>query len=319
MNRKNKVLTIFILGVLISSVYFSALTKGAVAPDLLELTKDSYVKGKLLFTNSTHSDLLAANNEITVVNIVNFTDIALNMIQIRVSYDVVNDELLDMEGIDHMHYTSLVLENNRTIGLPVVEYAISNSTYSMSASLLDETTVDGLMNFNNTKVTIDGTTYIAGDVDSSHVKYDEVSEIMLGFIFFNIGIGYEFNYTIYGISPQANVGDVINFGPPRLGSVIDKPAVITSNGDSYDTIHVKYDDTFTFALDDLDEVDVYYEAKTGLIIRSIEKDTASSSQLEFQPSEINIARAGLIPFPITSIIVGFLAIGLIAVFIRKRK
>ena len=104
-----------------------------------------------------------------------------------------------------------------------------------------------------------------------------------------------------------------------MSSVIDKPTVITSNGVSYDTIHVKYDDTFTFALDDLDEVDVYYEAKTGLLIRSIEKDTASDSQLEFLPSEVKIARAGLIPFPITGIIVGFVAIGLIAVFIRKKK
>jgi len=306
------------LGVIISSVYFSALTKGAVAPDLLEITKDSYVKGKLLYTNSSVADHLVSNNEITVVNIVNFTDIALNMIQIRVSYDVVDPEFLDMEGITHMDYTSLVLESNRTLAFPVVELTMSNSSFSAKASLLDETTVDGVTNLNNTKVTIDGTTYLFGDVDVNHTKYDEIIEIMLGLVFFNLALALEFEYTIFAISPQANVADTINFSPSD-GSVIDKPAVITSLGDSYDTIHVSYDDTFTLGLDDVDEVEAFYDAKTGLLLRFIEKDTASSSQLEFQPSEVSIARAGLIPFPFTGIIVGFLAIGLIAVFIKKKK
>ncbi|MCG3217146.1 MAG: hypothetical protein KAS63_10490 [Candidatus Heimdallarchaeota archaeon] len=97
------------------------------------------------------------------------------------------------------------------------------------------------------------------------------------------------------------------------------PSVTASDGNSYDTIHVKYDDSFVLGFDDVDEVDVFYDAQTGLILRSIEKDTASNSQVEFLPSEVVIKRAGLIPFPFTGVIVSFVTIGLIAVFIRKRK
>ncbi len=318
MNRKNKVLTIFMLGVLISSIYFSALTKGAVAPDLLELTKDSYVKGKLLFTNTSVADHVVADIEIQVVNIVNFTDLSMNMVQIRILYDIADNEFLGLDEVDHLDYTSLVLESNRTVAFPVVEFTMSNSSYYAKASLLDETTVDDVTNFNNTKVTIDGTTYRFGDVDVNDTKYDEIAEIMAGMLLFNLALGLVFVQTVFAISPQTNVADTINFNP-SMGSVIDKPAIITSLGDSYNTIHVKYDNTFTFGLDDVGEVETFYEAKTGLLIRSIEKDTASDTSLEFLPSEVNIARAGLIPYPITGIVVGFIAIGLIAVFIQKKK
>ena len=86
----------------------------------------------------------------------------------------------------------------------------------------------------------------------------------------------------------------------------------------YDAIHVEYEDTFTYSFDDVDEIDVYYETKTGLLIRSIETDTGSDSQFEFTATEINI-NASLIPFPFAGVIVGLVAIGLTAIYIRKKK
>ncbi|MHA1347556.1 MAG: hypothetical protein ACTSO3_14240, partial [Candidatus Heimdallarchaeaceae archaeon] len=58
MNRINNSFTIFIVGLLVASFYFSALTQGALLSDQLEVTKGSYVHGKFLFTNSTHNDVL---------------------------------------------------------------------------------------------------------------------------------------------------------------------------------------------------------------------------------------------------------------------
>jgi hypothetical protein len=94
--------------------------------------------------------------------------------------------------------------------------------------------------------------------------------------------------------------------------------MLTSDEKSHEAIHVEYADTFTFSFDDVDEVDAFYESKSGLLIKSIETDTASDAHFEFSATEINI-KASLIPFPFFGVIIGLIAIGLSAVYIRKKR
>ena len=80
MNRKVKSFTILLLGLLVVSIYFSALTQGAVISDQLIVTEGSYVKGKFLYTNSTHNDVLMAYITLSVDNIWNDSYSLLNIV-----------------------------------------------------------------------------------------------------------------------------------------------------------------------------------------------------------------------------------------------
>ncbi|MCK5409666.1 MAG: hypothetical protein KAJ30_05320, partial [Candidatus Heimdallarchaeota archaeon] len=119
------------------------------------------------------------------------------------------------------------------------------------------------------------------------------------------------------INTVANVADTVHFTPSN-GVVDELEPITTSQGDAYDCINVEYVNTATFGLDDVGEVDCHYEQKTGLLIRSIEKDTAASTQMEFQPIEV-VIKTSFLPFPFVGVIVSIIAIGLVVVVSRKRK
>ena len=320
MNKKTQILTIFILGFLVASIYFSALTKAVVAPDLLEVNADSYAKGKLLYTNSTHSDVLGAYVNITVENVYNLTDPNVEVIEISINYEIESAEgdVLGIGFVDFFAYTALIFSENRSFLMPAARMIVANDTFWGEVSILHSLNLEDIMNMNLTRFVVDGTTYKFEDIYSGHPQEDIISELYLLWALFNWGLSLSFTRTIFAISPLANVGDTINFFPTG-GSVIDLPAVTTSDGKSYDTIHVGYADTFVIGFGDYDDVDCFYEASSGLLIRSIEKDTISGEQIEFQPTEVKIKKSGLLPFPFAGVVVSIIAIGLVVVFIRKKK
>ena len=92
MNRKVKSFTILILGLLVASIYFSALTQGAVLSDQLIVTEGSYVKGKFLYTNSTHNDVLMAYITLSVDDIWNDSYSLLNVVNFKVLYEFESGE-----------------------------------------------------------------------------------------------------------------------------------------------------------------------------------------------------------------------------------
>jgi hypothetical protein len=323
MNKRTKILTLLILVTFIPSIYFSSNIKAVVVSNQLELTKDSYVKGRGLFSNSSVTDLLAWRNTITVEDIYNTTDLGLNLVQVKVGYEVENwGELFGLEE-ELVEFTHLIFEHNRTEILPAARLFVENSTYSVELSVLGYTAVEELLNFNNTKITFyNGTTYTWGDVQPGDFGYSELSMWMFFFLLINYGLLENFKWTLLGISPTANVGDSVKYyntdsDSDDLGSVVDKPTITTPVGKSFDAIHVQYEYNFVFGFWSPPTLDCYYDAKTGLLIRSIEDD--GTEKFEFTPDEIVIKRAGLIPLPISGVIFGIVAIGLITIYKRKRK
>lgn len=306
------------LSLLIFTLLLSSYTQGLVAPDQLEVTVGSYVKGKMLFSNTTHSDHHTANVEISVVDIFNATDISLNIVAISVTTEILDSDAFDMGPFTTFSYTSLIFEHNRTTILGVAQLLLSNSTYSAEMSILHKKKFSEFTNFNNSRITIDSYIITFGDLSVADPKYEEVNGLMLMVLILNYGLLMEFPYTILAISPQANVGDTINFELAD-GSVQGKPAITTPDGSSYDTIHVEYSNAFVVGFDDVDEVEVYYDAKTGFVLRSVEKDTASNSQFEFVPQEIKIAKSGLLPFPFLEVLIAVTVFGIITIIYRKRK
>ncbi len=320
MNRKVKSFTILLLGLLVASIYFSALTQGAVISDQLIVTEGSYVKGKFLYTNSTHNDVLMAYITLSVDDIWNDSYSLLNVVNFKVLYEFQEDgeNPLGADDMNILEMTSAVFEHNRTTILPAATMLLRNTTWTASADVLYLGYTDAMMDFNEANLTVNGVSYIWSDMDGSEDNYMDYVGIIFLFALVNAGLLPYFAYTPYAVNPHANVADTVNFKPSN-GAVDEFEPITTTQGDVYDAMNVEYVNAATFGLDDVGEVDTHYEIKTGLLIRSIEKDTAASTQMEFQPIEVVIKSSGFLPFPIVGVIVSFVAIGLVVVLSRKRK
>ncbi len=319
MNRKVKSFTIFIVGLLVASFYFSALSQGALISDQLEVTEGSFVRGKFLYTNSTHSDVLMAYITLSVDDIWNDTNTLLNVVNFKVLYEFESgeDNPLGTDDFTTMEMTAAVFEHNRTTILPAATMVMANSTWEISADVLYLGDTEKMMDLDYTNVTIDGNSYIYGDLVGTEPYYSDVLGMMFIFAIVNAALLSYQAYTPYAINTVANVADTVHFTPSN-GVVDEFEPITTSQGDAYDCINVEYINTATFGLDDVGEVDTHYEQKTGLLIRSIEKDTSGSSQMEFQPIEV-VIKTSFLPFPIVGVVVSFIAIGLVVVISRKRK
>lgn len=326
MNRKKIVLAIFIMGFLVSSIIASDLSKAIVVPDILELEKGDSVEGKLLYTNASVTDQLVSYPSITVEDIYTLTDVSLDVAQIK--YDLVipagSEDPLGMGDLADFEMTHIVLMDNRSTLLPAARFYIGNATYSFEVSNLGHTTVADLFNFNKTTLTLhNGTSYTWKEVQDDHPSDMDLNMLMFIYLLLNLGYSELWQYSLLGISPTANTNDNVNYiewitDLPDLGLVIDKPSVTTTDGDSFDTIHVKYEYTSLFGFWDAPEVHAYYEAGSGLLIRMIEKD--GTEQYEFVPGTVNVGSGiGFTPYSSIGIIVSLISVGILVLYIRKRK
>ncbi len=320
MKIKNKILAVSILVILVSSVYFSAMTKAVVASDQLELKVNSSVEGKVLYTNSTITDHPLFNVTISVDEIFNATDVALELYKIKVAYDVLDEEYFGGDGLSKMEMTHIVFKHNRTTLLAGARLFMGNATFSVELTVLHLNTVAEWQELNNTRITFNnGTSYVFGDMSPGDFGYNDIIGHMLGYAIINFGLTLNWPRTLIGINPTVNIGDTINFfdtttDTATLGDVIETVEVTTTGGKAVDTIHVQFANNSLFGWDDF-QCDAFYETKTGLLIRIIETD--GTETYEFVPEAVN--KVGLIPFPFSGIIVGFIAIGLIAIFTRRKK
>ncbi len=316
MKRKNIILALAVLGLFITSIYVADVTKAVLATDQLDLIVGTYTKGKLLYTNSTVTDYLVSNIDVTVEDTFVTSDTADSIFLVRVAYERV---AFDTALVDFGEYTKLeslhtIAKVNRT-DLPCGELYIGNSTFGARMSTLHNTTAYGLYQTDNVKVTFDnGTEYIFGDIVSPALEA-EVGQYVLAWLLFNALADITWQWTFLAITNTANVADDISYDP-AYGTVIDKPALITSAGKSYDTIHVEYAvPTYGFGLYTTTSLDVFYDARTGLILKSIE--TFGSEKAEFIPVEVKNVKG--IPFSTTAIVAALTVLSTLALIVRKRK
>ena len=317
MKRKKTIFSFLLVGFMVASLLTANLTRGIVVTDQLEIPDGTYTEGKLLYTNAPSTyDQLWGYATLKVDRIFTPTEIPDKVIQISQEIEIVHEtyNLINYYiNETSVYYTFYVFYDNRTTFL-MPRIFLANDTESVEVSLLEETTYAGMMETNNTRVTFkNGTSYKYGDVLLSDPVYAEINS--LAFLLWAFGgmLSNQFMYTPFGISPTANVGDNINY-LGDYGEVISKPAVIATDGKSYDTILVRYSSTAVMGFWTT-EVDVYYEAATGFPLRIMEK--VGSEHVEFVPGEFK-SGAG-IPFSTTGIILGFIAIGLITIIRKKKK
>lgn len=316
MNRKKTILTFAVLGLFITSIYVADVSKAILVSDQLDLVVGTYVNGKLLYTNSTLTDHLLGYVNITVDEAFVATDTGDSLFKVKVVYDLSthNTDYLDFDEFNSIEMTHIVVKTNRTDILPAGRLVMANATYSVEMTTIYNTTVAGMMDYNKLKITFkNGTSYIYGDVSSA--LQSALSEWVFAWVIFNGILATYWEWTFLAISPLANVGDTVSYDV-SLGIVLDKPAVITSTGQSFDTIHVEYlAPTYGLAFDTTDALEVFYDAKTGLILKTIE--SFGSDKVEFIPGDVKNVVG--IPFSTTAIIAALTVLSTLALIVRKRR
>ncbi|MHA1684863.1 MAG: hypothetical protein ACTSYD_00495 [Candidatus Heimdallarchaeaceae archaeon] len=323
MKKREIIFSTLIVSIILSSVFLTDLAKGLTVSDQLELKAGSYVEGKVYYSNSTVTDEFAYNLHIGVEKIINATDVNMNLILFNYIITAeTGDEALGLEDVGTLELDALVFEHNRTTLLPAARMYMANSTFGVEISVLEGNSVEYWTNFNNTRITFDnGTSYRYGDMSSGDFGYTEVSLYMFIYLIFNVALWTYQKWTLFAISPTANNGDKVHYynadsDTDSLGTVIDKPQITDLEGKTHDAIHVKYDGGAMITGFDDYTVDAYYEAKTGLLIRSVETD--GTETYEFSPSKV-VIKTGLLPFPFVGVTVSLMAIGLLSLYLKKRR
>ncbi len=316
MNRKKTILTLAVLGLFITSIYVADVSKAILVSDQLDLVVGTYVNGKLLYTNSTLTDHLLGYVNITVEDAFVATDTGDSLFKVKVAYDLINHntDYLVFGDFNSVEMTHVIVKTNRTDILPAGTLYMGNNTFGVTMTTLHNTTVVGMMDVDDLKVTFNnGTSYIYGDVSSA--LQVALGEWVFAWAIFNGIFATYWEWTFLAISPLANVGDTVSYDPD-LGIVLDKPAVITSTGLSFDTIHVEYlVPTYGLAFDTTTALEVFYDAKTGLILKTIE--TFGSDKVEFIPGDVKNVVG--IPFSTTAIIAALTVLSTLALIVRKRR
>jgi hypothetical protein len=316
MNKKVK-FSIVLLSVLISSILIADLSKGVLISDQLEIKNGSYVDGKVFYSDGGVTDDLFSYARIQVEDIFTTTDTSDKLIQINVAHEMQPDYgnfyFAYLFNETKVEMTHLAFYDNRTTLLAFARVYVENGTDSLEITNLGYTKMSELLDVNNTKITVtNGTSYTLGSMTlAQYIYFGPYLSDYFGWQFFLVD---EYQWTILGISPIANVGDTVNYNKIK-GDVVGKPAVTSSLGKSFDTINVKYTGTSLIGWDDFIEVNAYYDIETGFLIKIVEEDIGV--KFEFIPGEIKFSSG--IPFSTTGIVLGLAVIGLIAYFIRKKK
>ena len=205
--KKKVFLSFIVLGFLVSSILTSDLSKGAVAPDNLEINKGSYVKGKYLFTNNTHTNEFLWDIKLEIEKSIKPGGSSNKLIQMKITQDnFSNNELSPVEGMDNFEITPLVFEHNRTTLLVAARLFVSNSTYSVEISTLHNSKLIDIVNETKTRITFgNGTVYDFEDVSPTSPVYSELSSLVSFWAFYNGFMADEMPWTIFAISPSATM------------------------------------------------------------------------------------------------------------------
>jgi len=302
--KKTKITFTFALGILLTSILISNVSNAILASD---------VQGELYLDTAVASDKLQAYVTITVVKLFNPTGIIDQVIQFEVKIRPVEPYGFGfLDAPTEIRLSFLVFTNNRST-IMLAELFVQNATESIEMTVLHEPSYDGMLKPDNRKITFaNGTTALAGSLDTADPKYlllEAFSDVSNDFLFWH-------KFTILAISPTAVVGDDISYDP-NLGLVIGTPAVTTCEDDSYDSILVEYYSTGLFSKHgDAYEVHAYYEAASGLLIQIYEFIEQGTVAWKFIPCKLNTV---VVPFPTVTVILGIAVIGLITLYIRKKK
>ncbi|MHA1198567.1 MAG: hypothetical protein ACTSQF_04360 [Candidatus Heimdallarchaeaceae archaeon] len=268
------------LGLLLIGLFLSSThAVSTYAPDQLALTPGSYSSG---FTSIDLSmgidDRLFVEYDTTfkVLEILDFPDISNKLVRFGVSITLLTFPSSEYSVVGFVYdYEYLVWYHNRSIAVPMTYIKITNGTTVVKASLLGEDTFAEVSDLNNMVVTLsDGREFLWEDFVM--VSSLEPEAVILGnYVMdrWNTEI-YLRSIEQYAISPEASIGQFINYGWFN-GEVVDSFA-LKIGGETHDVlkVHIDYQESALIWKEEYTTISTIiviheslylYEAKTGLL------------------------------------------------------
>lgn len=314
MKRYNKFLACFCVVFLLSSLT----VRSETAPNLLELTEGTVIIGEVF-----HNDIFG-NWNFSIDKI--WYDSFLDEDIVELTRDFIHEPPYDpIVNVSREIATSLILKDNRTAILPVASYYVETVDYNITVFL--NYTIDLNITEDDLMITYNGTTYIFNDIDPGELFYDIVSYWMMTWATANVFELQLMPLTKYAISPQATIGQEIEYGQYN-GSVVGFTEYYISETEYFEVIEVHHDESIViiniFGTDDpytIGESTLLYEKNTGIVVHWLEYNSTSDKYYYYNATEV----IGINPIVIPEFSVPFIAVLssiLIAIpilIVRRRK
>ncbi len=312
MNRINKVLVI----ILITILFTSSNVRSATAPNLLEVYTGISITGDL------KQQAILGTMEFSIGKVwydpytdENLVEMARNM----------TDSTPDPPyNVTKQIATSWIVEDNRTVLLP----AISLYTETVEDAVLVFLNITDLTNVQEEDliVTYHGVNYTYMDIDTMSQLYANVSFFVLSFLLGNALELQLMPLSRYAISPQATIGQEIDYGN-YTGEVMGFKDFYISETEKYEVIEVHHEEE-TVWVDFggipepyiLGETTFLYEKQTGIVMYWLEYNSSADIYYYFNATKVVGIAPVVSEFTTSSLI--FLSTILIAIPIiiyRKKK
>ena len=288
----------------------STSVRSEIASNLLELQEGLSVTG----------DFYEKNNNGTMTYSVDriWHDTFLDEDVIELSRERVYSTILESNfNISRQLTTSIVKKVNRTVFMPIQKFSVKsggdNITVFVDISESLNTTID-----NNLKVTLNGVTYLFSEIDTESPLYSEIEIwVILWFL------GYIFDLfvsplTKYAISPQAAVGQNIDYGQYQ-GEVIGYTEYFINEKEYFEVIEVHHDEVIVninffgeIIPHTIGETTLLYEKSSGIILSSLEYNSTSEEYYYFNATNISGIKPAKTSFSIviawSTILIGVLIV-----------
>ena len=227
MRRYNKIISLFVV-----LFFLTALTgRSDVASNELDLVAGTIVMGDIY-----QGDMYGRYN-FTVER--NWHDPIYDLDVVDMGMDFIHDPPYNIFNVTREIIKSLVVIDNRTMAIPVFSYYLETTEDELTIFI--DIQDDLNLTDDDLKVTYNGTTYIYDDITPSTPGYDLINFWMLSFGMGNVLLQQLMPLTPYAISPQATIGQTVEFGPYN-GTVMGYTEYYISETEYFEAIEVHHDE-----------------------------------------------------------------------------
>ena len=310
MRIQNKLLVLVLTAFLLTSLT----VRSETAPNLLELDEGITVTGNF-HQITDYSTMTFSVDKI-------WHDPFFDLDVVEISRDFVLTPPLDpIVNVSRAILTSIFINNNRSVLIPVVKYHVE--TWDDIIIIYLDVSESLNITEESLKVIVNGVSYVYEDMDPGSLDYSKISMWMMSWALGNVLEQGLMPMAKYAISPQATTGQYIDYGPYQ-GEVIGFTEYYINEKEYYEVIEVHHDEVVIY-VDILGSVDPYtigestyfYEKRTGMVLNWIEYDSIADANYYFNATEVTGIRP--LKTSVSFIVVLSTAIIAIPIVLAKRK
>ena len=314
MRRSNKILACCFVAFFLSSLT----VRSETAPNLLELTEGLSTKGDYY-----EDDVLGVLNfSVEKIWHDTFCDEDIMEFSRDLNFTPPYDPIVNVSS---SKVTSLVIKDNRSVIIPAARYYIESGddtiivflNYTDSLELDEEDLI----------ITFNGINYTFFDLDPGLEFYSNITYWAISFLLGNAAELYIMPLTKYAISPQATIGQEIEYGP-YAGEVMAFTVYNISETEYFEVIEVHHNEVEiiyemfeTPQSQIIGETTILYEKNTGIVLHWLEYNSTADIYYFYNATEVvGISPLSYIPeysVPFIALLSSILIA--IPIFMVKRK